>query len=483
MAASMAHRSRLGFRQLARALGRPVLSPARHESRSRDLLTALSERGLIQDVFPSERGVGSLQLPELLQGGAQTVYCGFDPTADSLHVGHLPALLALLRFQRAGNHAIALIGGATARIGDPSGRALEREPLPPQQLATNVRALRESLYRICNNQDLLDGEACGGGSLTVLDNAAWYGERAVVEFLATVGHYFRMGPLLSRQSVRSRLQSPEGMSLSEFVYQVFQAYDFYYLHQRYDCKIQLGGSDQLGNIATGYEFIQRVTGQAVFGITLPLITSTAGDKLGKSAGNAVWLNREKTSPFEFYQFFVRQQDSCVERFLKIFTFLPLPEIKHIMDMHSKEPEKRGPQKRLAAEVTKFVHGREGLESAKRCTNALYQSSVDALEAMCDQELQEIFREAPFMELMLEPGTTVLDVCHKASAIPDGARGFAMITDGGVSINHHKVKNPHEVLVLGQHILKNGLSLLKIGKKNLYVIKWLQLVPETESFRS
>nr|XP_009940159.1 PREDICTED: tyrosine--tRNA ligase, mitochondrial [Opisthocomus hoazin] len=218
----------------------------------------------------------------------------------------------------------------------------------------------------------------------------------------------------------------------------------------------------------------RTTGTDVFGITVPLITSTTGDKLGKTAGNAVWLNRDKTSPFELYQFFVRQQDNVVEKYLKLFTFLPLEEIDHIMEMHAKEPEKWGPQKRLAAEVTKLVHGREGLESAKRCTKALYYNSVEALEAMSDQELQELFRQAPSAELMLEPGMNVLDLCRQANAIPDGPSGYQKITDGGVSINGIRVTNPETVLVLGQHILKNGVSLLRIGKKNYYIIKWLQL---------
>lgn len=262
--------------------------------------------------------------------------------------------------------------------------------------------------------------------------------------------------------------------MAEFLYQVLQAYDFYYLFQHYGCRVQLGGSDQLGNIMSGYEFIHKLTGEDVFGITVPLITSTTGAKLGKSAGNAVWLNREKTSPFELYQFFLRQQDDSVERYLKLFTFLPLPEIDHIMQLHVREPEKRGPQKRLAAEVTKLVHGQEGLDSAKRCTQALYHSSIDALEVMSDQELKELFKEASFSELVLDPGTSVLDTCRKANAIPDGPRGYRMITEGGVSINHRQVTNPESVLVVGQHILKNGLSLLKIGKRNFYIIKWLQL---------
>ncbi|XP_027968983.1 tyrosine--tRNA ligase, mitochondrial [Eumetopias jubatus] len=445
-------------------------------SGAQGILAVQKARGLFKEFFP-ERGT-KIELPELFDRGTanfpQTIYCGFDPTADSLHVGHLLALLGLFHFQRAGHNVIALVGGATARLGDPSGRTKEREALEPERVRSNARALRQGLEAMVANHEQLFANGRTWGSFTVLDNSAWYQKQHLVDFLAAVGGQFRMGTLLSRQSVQTRLKSPEGMSLAEFLYQVLQAYDFYYLFQHYGCRVQLGGSDQLGNILSGYEFIHKLTGEDVFGITVPLITSTTGAKLGKSAGNAVWLNRDKTSPFELYQFFVRQQDALVERYLKLFTFLPLPEIDHIMQLHDKEPEKRGPQKRLAAEVTKLVHGQEGLNSAKRCTQALYHSSTDALEVMSDQELKELFKEASFSELVLDPGTSVLDTCRKANAIPDGPRGYQMITEGGVSINHRQVTNPESVLVVGQHILKNGLSLLKIGKRNFYIIKWLQL---------
>ncbi|XP_007452258.1 PREDICTED: tyrosine--tRNA ligase, mitochondrial [Lipotes vexillifer] len=446
-------------------------------SGAQGFLAMQKARGLFKEFFP-ERGTKT-ELPELFDRGTagsfpQTIYCGFDPTADSLHVGHLLALLGLFHFQRAGHNVIALVGGATARLGDPSGRTKEREALEAERVQSNARALRQGLKTLAANHQQLFANGRTWGSFTVLDNSAWYQKQDLVDFLAAVGGHFRMGTLLSRLSVQTRLKSSEGMSLAEFLYQVLQAYDFYYLFQHYRCRVQLGGSDQLGNIMSGYEFIHKLTGEDVFGISVPLITSTTGAKLGKSAGNAVWLNRDKTSPFELYQFFVRQQDDLVERYLKLFTFLPLPEIDHIMQLHVKEPEKRCPQKRLATEVTKLVHGQEGLDSAKRCTQALYHSSIEALEVMSDQELKELFKEASFSELVLDPGTSVLDTCRKANAIPGGPRGYRMITEGGVSINHRQVTNPESVLVVGQHILKNGLSLLKIGKRNFYIIKWLQL---------
>ncbi|XP_050825881.1 tyrosine--tRNA ligase, mitochondrial [Serinus canaria] len=457
-------------------LRRRAHEQARRARGAAGLLAAQCERGLFQEVFPAQSA--EEQLPALLEPGRPPLaaYCGFDPTADSLHVGHLLPVMALLHFQRAGHDVIAVVGGATARLGDPSGRERAREPLPAGQVRAQARALRAGLERLFGNHRELFWEPRAGrlGRAALLDNASWLGREPLLRFLGGAGGRLRMGTLLSRQSCQARLRSAEGMSLAEFLYPALQAYDFLHLHRHHGCRIQLGGHDQMGNIMSGYELVTKMTGAEVFGITVPLITSTTGDKLGKTAGNAVWLNREKTSPFELYQFFVRQQDNVVEKYLKLFTFLPLEEIAHIMEMHAKEPEKWGPQKRLAAEVTKLVHGREGLESAKRCTKALYYSSVEALEEMSDQELQELFRQATSAELMLEPGMTVLDLCRKANAIPDGPSGYRKITDGGVSINGNRVTNPETVLILGQHILKNGVSLLRVGKKNYYIIKWLQL---------
>ncbi|XP_068518589.1 tyrosine--tRNA ligase, mitochondrial [Anas acuta] len=457
---------------------RPLHERAPRSRSSAGLLAAQCERGLFQEVFPGQGA--EEQLAALLEPGRPpvTAYCGFDPTADSLHVGHLPAVAALLHFQRAGHNVVAVVGGATARLGDPSGRLRAREPVAAGRVRAHARALRLGLWRLFeNHRRLLWAPGPGGpglGRAEVLDNARWLGRQPLLGFLCGAGGRLRMGTLLSRQGCRERLRSAEGMSLAEFVYPALQAYDFLHLHRRRGCRIQLGGADQMGNIMSGYELVTKMTGTDVFGITVPLITSTTGDKLGKTAGNAVWLNRDKTSPFELYQFFVRQQDDIVEKYLKLFTFLPLEEIAHIMEMHAKEPEKWGPQKRLAAEVTKLVHGTEGLESAKRCTRALYYSSVEALEAMSDQELQELFKQAPSAELVLEPGMSVLDLCRKANAIQDGPSGYQKITDGGVSVNGIRVTNPETVLILGQHILKNGVSLLRVGKKNYYIIKWLQL---------
>ncbi|XP_077453564.1 tyrosine--tRNA ligase, mitochondrial [Stigmatopora argus] len=437
------------------------------------LLYALNKRGIVKESFPNDAAHD--RLPRLLQSGPQTVYCGFDPTADSLHVGNLLALIGLLHFRSGGHHVIAVLGGATAQIGDPSGKARERERLSADTVEANTRGIRDSIHRIFTNHELNfhDGSTTLG-TVTVLNNLSWYKDWNVVRFLAEAGRHFRMGTMLSRHSVQTRLQSSEGMSLTEFTYQAFQAYDFHHLNQIYGCKIQIGGTDQLGNLMSGHDFIHKASGEEVYGLAIPLVTSMAGDKLGKTAGNAIWLNRDRTSPLELYQFFLRQSDASIERYLKLFTFLPLAEVESLMEQQRADPSKRLAHKRLAAEVTKLVHGKDGLESAKRCTNILYNSSVQALEEMSDQELQELFREAPFHELLLEPGTSVIDLCRMVNAIPEGPKGYRMVSDGAVWLNHKQTDNPEQVLIPKIHILANGLSLLRVGKKNYYIIKWLRL---------
>ncbi|XP_014897858.1 tyrosine--tRNA ligase, mitochondrial isoform X2 [Poecilia latipinna] len=345
----------------------------RSAAASSGLLLSLHKRGVLKDSFPENAAQD--QLPRLLQSAPQTVYCGFDPTADSLHVGNLLAIIGLLHFRSAGHNVVALLGGATAQIGDPSGKTSERERLSAEVVEENTRGIRESIQRIFINHEVLFHDRSRPlGTVNVLNNRSWYKSWEVVDFLSETGRHFRMGTMLSRHSVQSRLRSADGMSLTEFTYQVFQAYDFYHLHQIYGCRIQLGGTDQLGNLMSGHEYIHKVSGEEVYGLTIPLVTSTTGDKLGKTAGNAVWLNRDKTSPFELYQFFLRQSDASVERYLKLFTFLPLEEVEKLMEQQREDPSKRLAHKRLAAEVTKLVHGKEGLESAKR-SELMYQCVV------------------------------------------------------------------------------------------------------------
>uniref|UniRef100_A0A8C4Q5I5 Tyrosine--tRNA ligase n=1 Tax=Eptatretus burgeri TaxID=7764 RepID=A0A8C4Q5I5_EPTBU len=418
------------------------------------VFTEMHERGLVGDVFPQ----ASIEFRHLLESRAQTLYCGFDPTADSLHLGHLVPVMALLNWQRSGHHVIALVGDATARIGDPSGRTTCRDAVPCDVTKERASALRAGLERLFRNHVLFlwDGGLEKLGSMTMLNNSEWYDDLAVVDFLSGAGRRFRMGTLLGRHSVQRRLHSADGLSLSEFTYQAFQAYDFLQLYERYGCVIQLGGSDQLGNIMNGHDLISRMHDDHVYGITMPLITNVTGDKLGKTAGNAVWLNRDRTSPFDLYQYLLRLPDNDVERYLRLLTFLPLAEINSIMNGHRKQPEIRNAQRRLAREVTLLVHGKEGLESAKRCTSTLYEGNLEALNAMSDQELREVFQGAPFYEFLLEPGTSILDACHRINAVPEGRRGFELIVAGAVSINHERQNNPSQLLIRGRHVLQNGV---------------------------
>uniref|UniRef100_A0A3B3QHD2 Tyrosine--tRNA ligase n=2 Tax=Paramormyrops kingsleyae TaxID=1676925 RepID=A0A3B3QHD2_9TELE len=450
----------------------PGLYPRHASSGSSEwgFLYLLNQRGVLEDILPES---GQLSLSRLLHSGAQTVYCGFDPTADSLHIGNLLPVIALMHFRNAGHNVVAVIGEATAQIGDPCGKPVERDRLSVGTMKENARGVRNCLQRLFIHHELcFSSEHQKLGSVAVLNNASWYRGWSAVSFLSEVGRHFRMGALLSRHGVQSRLKSAEGLNLTEFTYQLLQAYDFYHLHQHQDCRIQVGGADQLGNIASGQEFIHKMTGQDVYGLTVPLVASFAGDKLGKTAGNALWLDRERTSPFELFQYFLRQPDSCVERYLRLFTFLSLEEVGHVMEEQKQDPGKRSAQRQLAEEVTRLVHGEDGVESARRCTDALYHGSLEALQEMSDVELQELFREVPVCELVLEPRFTVLDVCRKAGAVPDGPRGSRMVKEGAVWLNHCRVDCAEQLISQDNHILANGLTLLRVGKRNFYILKWL-----------
>ncbi|XP_039452437.1 tyrosine--tRNA ligase, mitochondrial [Culex pipiens pallens] len=461
---SVLHRSRL--------LRWPLPVAARHYTEGNIL--KLQDRGFFQDVFPAE----AIDKARTTLGAApQTVYAGFDPTADSLHVGNLLVIIGLLHSQRAGHQPIALLGGATGQIGDPSGRKTERQAMLLDTVNRNLRCIGEQIERIFENHRGLMWEKRGhGGALKpvlVVNNADWYRELNFVEFVSRVGRHFRMGSMLSRASVQSRLQQDAGMSFTEFTYQIFQAYDWCHLLQKHNCRFQLGGSDQMGNIMSGHELISRVEpGKDVYGITLPLITNEEGDKFGKSAGNAVWLGAEKTSPYGLYQFFRRTPDSEVEKLLRLLTFLPLDEIRSVMARHQRTPELWEAQKRLAQELTLLVHGEEGLRKAENISDALFSGNVQALGELEVRDIKQTFGGAPLVEILPEPGLSVLDVAMKAKCFRNEQDATRIIAAGGFSINLNKAKNVAEVLAPGVHILKNGISLLRVGKRNYYIVKWL-----------
>lgn len=278
--------------------------------------------------------------------------------------------------------------------------------------------------------------------------------------------------MLSRHSVRSRIESEEGMSFTEFTYQIFQAYDWLQLFKNYNCQFQMGGIDQMGNIMTGCELITRVLKRQAYGLTMPLITNEQGDKFGKSAGNAVYLDKNKTSEFAFYQFFLRQSDSEAEKLIKLFSFRDTNQVNHLIEKHKKFPELREVQKALADELTLLIHGKEALEQAKRLTEALYGGDINALGMLKKEEIKEIFSGAPFKELIMEPGTTLLDAAMQAQCFKTKNDANRIISAGGFSINMKKSSNPAEIMTPDVHILPNGISIFRVGKKNFYIVKWI-----------
>ncbi|XP_017022423.1 tyrosine--tRNA ligase, mitochondrial [Drosophila kikkawai] len=436
-------------------------------------LLELTDRGFFQGIFPDTAGP---KMKQLFTSGQQSIYAGFDPTADSLHVGNLLVIMGLIHCQRAGHRPIALVGGATGLIGDPSGRKTERNQLGESVIDTNLKAIKRQLEQVFENHEKFLWDTSKNKSplppLTIVNNADWYANLQLVDFVANMGRHFRMGSMLSRSSVQSRLESEDGMSFTEFTYQIFQAYDWLHLLRRHNCCFQMGGSDQTGNLMTGHELISRVERKAeVFGLTLPLVTTEEGDKFGKSAGNAVWLDGNKTSPFALYQFFLRMPDSEVEKLLKLFTFIPLQEVEQLMREHTREPEKRKAQTLLAEDVTLLVHGENGLKQAERVTNALYKGNVEGLAELNLAEIKQTFQGATMVELLTEPGMSILQLAMKAKCFPTENDAVRIINAGGFYVNQKRVQNIAEVLTTGIHILRNGVSLLRVGKRNFYIVRW------------
>lgn len=293
----------------------------------------------------------------------------------------------------------------------------------------------------------------------------------VLHFYSNYGRVLRMGDLLSRKQIETRLKSPAGINYTEFSYQAFQAYDWYHLINKHNCRIQLGGNDQIGNITTGFEFVQALKKhEAMYGLTLPLLTKD-GEKLGKSAGNAIWIDPEQLSTFEFYQYFLNTSDQMVESYLKLFTFLPLNEIDDLMKRHRYEPHEYLAQRTLAEQLTVLVSGAEGYESAVRCTKVLFGADIESLSNMTDKEVDSTFKASKVHKLVFENGMNVLDVLLKIQAFANVDETLQIIKGNGVSINYKKIENPHERIQDAGYILPNNLTLIKVGKKTFHVIKW------------
>ncbi|XP_048760256.2 tyrosine--tRNA ligase, mitochondrial-like [Ostrea edulis] len=430
----------------------------------------LRERGVIQSVFPATH-VHEL---EKQLGQPLTVYCGFDPTADSLHLGNLLAVIALLHCQRAGHSPICVVGGATAKIGDPSGRTKDRDPLGAEVVEKNITSISESLERIFANhqQYFWKNQSRDLPRVKILNNNDWYCKQSVVDFLSTLGRKFRIGSMMHRESVRTKLESDEGLSLTEFTYQVFQACDWLHLYENYNCTVQVGGSDQLGNIISGYEFITKIHKRLFFGLMVPLLTTSSGEKLGKSANNSMWLNPDKTTPFQLYQYFINLPDSNVENYLRLFTFLTKQEIRDCLSDMREKPELRRSQKTLAEEIVKLVHGEVGLEQAIRWTDVFYHHRTESLAILTDLEVKVLFGNFPITTLPLSPGLMLVNICLRINVFKSRAEAEQKIHSGQVKVNFRQERNPEVVFREMEHILPNDITLITLGKKSHHVVKWV-----------
>lgn len=414
----------------------------------------LQERGLLyQQSHP--------HLAEECRKAPMALYCGFDPTAPSLHVGSLLPILTLVRAQRAGHQPIAVVGGATGLIGDPSGKAEERKLLSPDDLAVNVVGLQKELSRF------LDFSPSGA---KLVNNADWFSGLGYIEFLRKIGKLFSVNMMLGKESVRARLEDrDQGISYTEFSYMLIQAYDYLWLYENHKCRLQIGGSDQWGNIVAGADLIRRIHQAEVFALTLPLITTASGQKFGKTEKGAVWLSADRTSPYEFYQFFIQTEDRDVVRFLKFYTFLPLAEIAALEETVRTAPEKREAQRVLAREITTLVHGAEEAGRAEQTTSAFFGKGISALDG---EARKAALGQAPSSEKP-RAALPVLLVELLAETGLANSRGAARrdIAGGGVYLNDVRVDDI-ERQVTEKDLVENSHLVLRKGKKNYHVVHFI-----------
>ncbi len=426
-----------------------------------DLITHLRELGLIAQVSSEAEFIDHLKT------GIRTVYCGFDPTADSLHVGNLVPLLALRRFQLAGHRPILLVGGATGMIGDPGGRTTERQLNPVEVVDGYLARIRAQAARF------LDFD-CGETAAILVDNADWTRDLSVIDYLRNIGKHFSVNTMVQKESVRRRLEDDSsGISYTEFSYMVLQSYDFVLLNQRHDCSIQIGGSDQWGNITYGIDLVRRMTGNTAFVMTFPLITRSDGVKFGKSEGEAIWLDPDKTSPYAFYQFWLNSSDDDVLSFLKIFTFLPLEELNRLQAAHDQDPGMRVAHTSLAAQVTRLVHGEEGLNAANRIAKALFANSIVALN---ESDLAQLAMDGLPVTRTKGPEASLVDVLVESglALTPRGevtvGQAKKFISANAISVNGEKVTDV-DFKLARSNARFGRYHVIQRGKKNHHLLIW------------
>jgi tyrosyl-tRNA synthetase len=415
-------------------------------------LQDLHQRGLVAQVSDD------LGLSRHLATGSRTVYCGFDPTSDSLHIGNLVPLLTLRRFQQQGHRPILLLGGATGLIGDPSGRSAERNLNTSDVVAEWVERIRRQVERFV----AFDGD----NPAAVVNNLDWTAGMDVISFLRDVGKHFSVNQMIQRDSVRSRLdREGDGISYTEFSYMLLQAMDFAELARRFDCTVQIGGSDQWGNIVSGIDLVRRRLGRESFGLTLPLITKADGSKFGKTAGGSIWLDPAKTSPFSFYQFWLNCADADVIRYLRVFTFLDDAEIAGLEQQTLEEAEKRAAQTRLASEMTDLVHGSEALASAERITRALFDGGVESLSEL---DLEQLQQDGMGVTSLAASDTGLLDGLVAADLAASKGAARKLVLAGGIRLNGQAQVDPERRLD-GTGALYGRFYLVRKGKKTWHML--------------
>lgn len=426
-----------------------------------DFIEELTWRGMIHTVMPGTE--------EQLKKEMTTAYLGIDPTADSLHIGHLVGVMMLKHFQRAGHKPIALVGGATGMIGDPSMKSQERKLIDEETLRHNQEAIKKQLSKF------LDFDSDAPNAAELVNNYDWMKDYGFLDFIREIGKLITVNYMMAKDSVKKRLsgEDREGMSFTEFSYQLLQGYDFLYLYRNKNCRLQLGGSDQWGNITTGTELIRRKLGGEAYALTCPLITKADGGKFGKTESGNVWLDPRYTSPYKFYQFWVNVSDADAEKYLKIFTALSKEEIEALVAEHQQDPGQRPMQKRLAKEVTVMVHSEEDYNAAVEASQILFSNKADEILHNIDEKtLLEVFEGVPTFSLPkadLEAGVPVLDLlATKTGVFASKGEARKMVQQGGVSINKKKVTDPNAVINADE--LLNGKYLLaQRGKKNYFLL--------------
>ena len=423
-----------------------------------NVIAELKWRGLIQDMIP---GTEEQLLKEPTSG-----YVGFDPTADSLHIGSLIPIIVLVHLQKYGHKPIALVGGATGMVGDPSGKSAERNLLSKEVLDKNVAAVKQQLSKFLNFS------SDQSNSAEMVNNYDWFKNISFLDFIRDAGKHISVNYMMAKDSVKKRLEGENGMSFTEFTYQLVQGYDFYWLYENKNCKLQFGGSDQWGNIVTGTELIRRKTGGEAFAFTCPLLTKADGSKFGKTEKGNIWLDPAKTSPYTFYQFWLNTADADAERFLKVFTFLPEQEINDLVQQQKGNEHLRILQKKLAEELTCFVHSRKDYEFAVKASSILFNNdTAEILKELNEDQLLQVMEGVPAVEMEKDQlnNLDIISLLAETKILPSKGEAKKMITGGGIFINKEKVNSIDEKINQGQ-LLHGKYVLIQKGKKNYFLLK-------------